>query len=113
MVFKRFIYFLFLAIILVESCQKEEDPLPEDNFVGQYVLQEVIEEYDPTNPDLAEDKFLAPELFKVTKSDFFNPATGETISSYKFLIGDTFIGLSTPPGRPARRCSCASPLSRT
>ena len=54
----------------------------------------MLDEYDPDDPDRAEDKFLAPEIFIINKSDFFNPVTGETVSSYKFFIVDVFIGIA-------------------
>jgi hypothetical protein len=90
----RYLSIYILTIVFLTSCKKEEEPIPEDIFVGQYLLQEVLDEYNPTDPNREEDKFLAPELFRITKSDFFNPVTGETISSYKFLIDSVFIGIS-------------------
>jgi len=93
------ITFAFLALgICLCSCSKEEDPIPEDLFVGTYDLEQVFEEYNPNDPEKEDEKFLAPSTFIVTKSDFLNPLTGELVSAYKFFIDDSFMGLFEDPG---------------
>jgi hypothetical protein len=92
---KTYLYlFIIITIIIVGGCKKDEDPVPVDLFVGIYDLVSVIEEYDPSNPDNADDKFLAPESFEITKSELLNPITGEMVSSYSFLVGEIFMGLT-------------------
>jgi len=76
------------------GCKKDDDPAPVDLFVGIYDLVSVIEEYDPSNPNSADEKFLAPESFEITKSELLNPVTGEMVSSYSFLVGEMFLGLT-------------------
>jgi len=78
----------------VGGCKKDEDPAPADLFVGIYDLVLVIEEYDPSDPNSADEKFLAPESFEIIKSELLNPVTGEMISSYSFLVGEIFLGLT-------------------
>ena len=48
------ISFIIITIIVIVGCGKQEDPRPADNFIGIYFLQEVIEEYDPTNPNISD-----------------------------------------------------------
>jgi hypothetical protein len=84
---------IIIITVIVAGCKKDEDPVPEDSFVGNYFLELVIEEHDPSNPDSVDEEFLAPETFEVTNSELLNPITGEMISSYKFLLKDVFLGL--------------------
>ena len=78
---------------VLTGCKKESDPVPEDEFVGIYVLVEVITEYNPSDPDKSDEKFLAPETFEITKSDFLDPTTGEIITAYKYFYDDIFLGM--------------------
>ena len=95
-------HYLILIISAISfglsSCSKEEDPIPEDLFVGAYDLEEVFEEYNPNDQDKADEKFLAPMTFIVTKSEFLDPNTGELVAAYKFFINDSFMGLAEEPG---------------
>jgi hypothetical protein len=95
---KFYICSLLLTVLLISSCGKDEEPVPDELFVGNYVLVEVIEEYNPTDPNRSDEKFLAPELFTVSKSDVLNPITGEMVTTYKFLINDIFMGLAEQSG---------------
>ena len=95
--FRCFVY-IILTIVLVAGCKKDEEPAPEDLFVGNYSLVEVEVEFDPEDPDRQGDPFLAPEGFQVTKSDLLNPVTGEMVPSYKLLIDDIFLGLIEQEG---------------
>ena len=76
------------------ACKKVDDQVPADIFVGNYTLIEVIEEYDPNDPEKETEKFLAPDLFEMQTSDFFNPTTGEFVTAYKLFIRDIFLGLT-------------------
>ena len=87
-----FLLAVIIASLVINGCKKEEDPEPVDLFVGNYFLEVVIEEHNPSNS--AEEKFLAPETFEITKSELLNPVTGEMVSSYKFLMGEVFLGLT-------------------
>jgi len=78
---------------VLTGCKKDSDPVPEDEFVGIYTLAEVITEYNPTDPDKSDEKFLAPETFEITKSDFLDPTTGELITAYKYFYDDVFLGM--------------------
>lgn len=91
---KYIIYHLLLILMIVAGCKKDDEPMPEDIFVGEYLVQEVVEEYNPTDPDRQGEKFLAPDVFTIVKSDFLNPTTGEKVTSYKFFIDTVFLGLS-------------------
>lgn len=86
---KRILYISFVILI---SCNKEE-PLPVDLFEGSYSLINVIEEHNPE--EQSKPKFLAPKSFKVTKSEFLDPASGELVSAYKFNDDfNRFMGLT-------------------
>ena len=81
--------------ILLSGCSKDEDPEPEDLFVGGYQLAEVIEEFDPQEPGSEDERFLAPATFEITKDSFLDPITGEFFPAYKiFIDGDFIMGLS-------------------
>ena len=89
---------IFITITVLGGCKKDEDPVSEDLFVGNYFLVNVDVEFDPDDPDRQDEAFLAPEDFQVTKSDLLNPITGEMVSSYKLLIDDIFLGLTEQSG---------------
>ncbi len=89
---KDCIYILLIAVLFFGSCKKE-DPAPVDVFVGNFLLEEVIEEFKPTGSQTG--SFIAPSQFEVTKSDFLDPSTGERITAYKFLYDDKFLGLAS------------------
>lgn len=76
------------------ACKNADDPVPADIFDGNYTLNEVIEEYDPDDPEKEMEKFLAPDFFEILKSDFFDPTSGELVTAYKFFIDDIFLGLT-------------------
>lgn len=88
---KHQILFLTVFLLLIGSCKKD-DPVPKDIFVGSFFLVNVIEEYNPSNS--TENKFLAPEVYDVTKTELLDPTTGTRVVAYKFEYGNRFMGLT-------------------
>lgn len=78
-----------VVFILMISCG-EDDPAPVDLFAGDYTLVNVIEEHDPNNNS---EKFLAPDVYVVTKTEFLDPTTGNRIAAYKYEDDTRFIGM--------------------
>ncbi len=78
----------------LSACNKDDTSAPTDIFDGNYTLNEVIEEYDPDDPEKEPDKFLAPGQFEIQSSDFFDPTTGGLVTAYKFFIDTIFLGLT-------------------
>ena len=81
--------FLFIFCLLV-GCAKE-DPAPVDLFDGNYTLVNVIEEHDPNDNS---QKFLAPDVYTVSKTELLDPSTGQSISAYKYEDNSRFIGMT-------------------